>query len=251
MAWVDPETNRTYKSGYYDESGNYYKNLALKKDDSYETQFQCEYCGSMVKTDWREGAAPSCPRCGAVLAIADIARDEEVAVGNSYNQSSYTSDTYGPIRSLISGPYRMIGWFLAIMVVGSVLSSFTSAMGGRNESNDYYESNYDYDYDYDYDSDYYEDDEIYVDVLGRYCYFYDEYDSYYDEDTDCYFYYNNYVSPGVWQYWYEGISSNYGDYGWMEYEEDDDCWYIEKSQNNWVKLPDRYLDDDRLWHMEE
>lgn len=65
-----------------------------------------------------------------------------------------------------------------------------------------------------------------------------EYQSYYDKDTYCYVYYNEDVSPHVWQYWYEGISSDFGDYGWMEYRAG--RWYIEKSYNNWVVLPSDY-----------
>ena len=48
-----------------------------------------------------------------------------------------------------------------------------------------------------------------------------EYESYYSIPDDCYLWYNTDVIPNLWQYWYEGISSDYGDYGWMEYEEPD------------------------------
>ncbi len=80
------------------------------------------------------------------------------------------------------------------------------------------------------------------------------YDSYYDKSTDCYVWYNTDVAPNLWQYWYEGISSDYGDYGWMEYEDttddgqDNGVWYIEESSGSWVELPDKY-DTTNLWHI--
>ena len=75
-----------------------------------------------------------------------------------------------------------------------------------------------------------------------------DYDSYYDIESDCYLWYNTDVEPAVWQYWYEGISSDYGDYGWMEH--DDDGWWIEADQGNWIPLPDSY-DTSGLWYIDE
>lgn len=75
----------------------------------------------------------------------------------------------------------------------------------------------------------------------------EEYKSYYDQESDCYLWYNTDVEPNIWQYWYEGISSDFGDNGWMEYESDG--WYIEESRSSWIKLPDPY-DKSKLWHIE-
>ena len=72
---------------------------------------------------------------------------------------------------------------------------------------------------------------------------YDE--SYYDANSDCYVWFNTDMDPALWQYWYEGISSSYGDYGWMEYE--DGTWYIETSQGNWKEI-DVSGYGDRIWH---
>ena len=72
----------------------------------------------------------------------------------------------------------------------------------------------------------------------------DEFDSYYDAAGDCYLGYND--TAGVWQYWYEGISSDYGDYGWMEHY--DDGWFIEESDGEWVPLPASY-DSSNLWYI--
>ena len=53
----------------------------------------------------------------------------------------------------------------------------------------------------------------------------------------------------TWQYWYEGISSDFGDYGWMEWDKDEKEWYIEEYDGEWIILPEEY-DRSRLWHVE-
>ena len=73
-------------------------------------------------------------------------------------------------------------------------------------------------------------------------------DSYYDGSSECWLWYNTDVTPSLWQYWYEGISSDYGDFGWMEH--DSEGWYIEASEGNWIDLPGRY-DTSDLWWIEE
>lgn len=85
------------------------------------------------------------------------------------------------------------------------------------------------------------------DDYTKYLYWSTYYDSYYDADSDCYLWYNTEVEPAIWQYWYEGISSDYGDYGWMEYK-DEGGWWIEKSRNNWVEYTG---DTSDLWHIRE
>ena len=92
-------------------------------------------------------------------------------------------------------------------------------------------------------------DSYYVKALGRSCEWNKEYESYYDPETDCYFWYNDTTKTHTWQYWYEGISSDYGDYGWMEYDASKSLWYIEVSDGEWIELPSKY-DRSRLWHIE-
>ena len=72
--------------------------------------------------------------------------------------------------------------------------------------------------------------------------------NYYDKETDCWLWQNTDVTPAVWQYWFEGISSDYGDYGWMEWDDSEKTWYIEASEGNWIALPAKY-DTGRLWHI--
>ncbi len=92
-----------------------------------------------------------------------------------------------------------------------------------------------------------EKEDIYVDAIGRTCKWDSEYESYYDKTTDCYFWKNDTIDPPQWQYWYEDISSDYGDYGWMEYDFDEKIWYIEVSDDRWEPLPEKY-DTTELWH---
>ena len=74
------------------------------------------------------------------------------------------------------------------------------------------------------------------------------YESYYDKESDCYVWYNTDVSPNLWQYWYEGISSDYGDYGWIEYEDGE--WYIERRDEDWILLDTDKYDTSELWHFD-
>ena len=90
-------------------------------------------------------------------------------------------------------------------------------------------------------------DTIYVDAIGRECHWHSS-GNYYDSVTDCYFWLNTNVYPAIWQYWYEGISSDFGDFGWMEYDFEENQWYIEESKGYWAVLPDKY-DQSKLWHM--
>jgi hypothetical protein len=93
-----------------------------------------------------------------------------------------------------------------------------------------------------------EENSIYVSEIGRTCYLLED-GNYYDPDTDCYFWYNIDVYPNTWQYWYEGISSDYGDYGWMEYDVSEGLWYIQVSDYDWIVLPDEY-DTSYLWYIQ-
>ncbi len=75
-----------------------------------------------------------------------------------------------------------------------------------------------------------------------------EADCYYDESSECWAWLNTDITPAVWQYWYDGISSDFGDYGWMEH--DAEGWFIEKSYGVWIELPEYYTSED-LWFIRE
>ena len=55
------------------------------------------------------------------------------------------------------------------------------------------------------------------------------------------------MEPAVWQYWYEGISSDFDESGWMEH--DADGWYIEAYKGDWIALPTQY-DTSGLWYID-
>ena len=92
-------------------------------------------------------------------------------------------------------------------------------------------------------------DSIYAAPLERDVPWNSEYDAYYDKQTDCYFFMNTEVDPPIWQYWFEGISSDYGDYGWMEWDARERRWYIQTGSDNWIVLPEKY-DAGKLWHFD-
>ena len=89
---------------------------------------------------------------------------------------------------------------------------------------------------------------VYVSVLERSVPWNDEYETYYDEHTDCYFFKNYDLEPPIWQYWFEGISTPYDEYGWMEYDFDENCWYIQTNAETWEKYTGPA---NNLWHMNE
>lgn len=92
-------------------------------------------------------------------------------------------------------------------------------------------------------------EDIYVPALERSVSWNTEYDCYYDQPTDCYFFKNTDVEPPIWQYWFETISADYGDFGWMEWDEKEQKWYIETGESKWEKLPeDKY--SNYLWHFD-
>jgi len=95
-------------------------------------------------------------------------------------------------------------------------------------------------------------DRLYVEELGRECFKENsksnEFVTYSDSESGCVFRFNDKRVPSEWQYYFSDISSQFGDYGWMEYNFKENQWYIEAAANNWIKLPDKY-DKSKLWHM--
>ena len=240
-SWVDNTTGVEYKKGYYDENGARYDALILEGDGYLESQFDCEFCGTSTKERWTEGSIPHCPNCGSLLyeTNAILARD---VIDNSFVNQQYQEMVQEPVNS--RGSYLVpIITFVAMTTtfIGMaipMLSSMSKSSGNSSSNSSYYNSNLEL-----------FGDTIYVESIGREIYWNDQYDSYYDSVSDCYAWYNTDMEPNVWQYWYEDISSDFDeDYGWMEYELDEDQWYIEVGDNDWIALPSRY-DTSSLWHM--
>lgn len=254
--WVDKTTGQEFLKGYYDEEGNRYDALILEKDGVKTSHFDCNYCGTATDETWTEGAIPHCPNCGALLIESDanIITD---SIDNSMITEEYKE--LAEETSALSSGKNKVGCIVAAMVLFVPMITFfgvvfSIAMGflGGNSNNPHYDQEYINQID--------NNDPVisnnlelfgesfYVESIGRTVEFDYENGYYYDATSDCYFIYNTDSEPAVWQYWYEGISSDYGDYGWMEYELNEDTWYIESDYDNWIVLPSKY-NTSRLWYM--
>ena len=219
------EDGRYFEEGYYDENGQHYNNMIMAGGS---TMLMCNYCGNRMVYTWAEGALPTCDKCGAQLQI-DITDKVENAGGN------YISYQREPRRNALKTVLIILGIYIAMrMVAGVVALVFLHSHGWTNEQSDTTRSTAAV------------NNSIYVEEIGRTCY--KDGADWYDSDTQCWFWYNNEQEPYQWQYWYECISSDYGDYGWMEYDMDEGAWFVEVSDGNWVHLPDSY-DTSKLWHM--
>lgn len=235
--WTDSTSGKYFERGYYDEAGNRYDQLIIDKPDgSFESLFECAYCGTSTKQVWTEGAIPHCENCGANLiesmgpnVIHDVVDDTMVT------KTSYQSNPGGELKGCLAGFMKVIA------VIGIFFGGiFGLAMCDESEpstNKTIVNTNLEL-----------FGESIYVESIDRTLKWDEESDSYYDPVSDCYVWYDTDDEPAVWQYWYEDISSDFGDYGWMEYEMDEDQWYIEKSEDNWIELPSEY-DTSDLWYI--
>ncbi len=256
-SWTDEQTGVLYRKGYYDEEGKYYDadNIAFKKaDGSYKAHYVCDYCGTEMEADWKEGFYPTCKNCCAEMNKTPVYIDEIVNIENlsSSTNTSNNVDKDNGIRKIL--PFAVvwvavIAFFNIFSFVTSLVatSSFVHADYASSSQVEETETNLEI-----YGS------EIYLDEVSpnryRICTEQDDYEkhitwdygaeSYYDYDSNCYLWYNTDVSPNLWQYWYDDIA---GDdyYGWMECEGED--WYIEVSDTEWEKYSG---DTSQLWHIE-
>lgn len=267
-AWTDEKTGVSYRKGYYDENGTYYDadSIVFKKPDgSYEAHYMCDYCGTELEANWKEGFYPTCQNCGAEMNKTPVYIDEIINIGT--RESSYTSYSYSDTEERVKKSIRKsllinFAWPIVLAIVVWVMmakidnmssSDFErviyteSALVEEYEPVEETETNLEI-----YGADIYLD-EISPDVY-RICDEEEDYEkhltwdygarSYYDYDSDCYLWYNTDVSPNLWQYWYDDIAGdNY--YGWMECEGED--WYIEVSDTDWELYEG---DTDGLWHIE-
>ncbi|MBO4846237.1 MAG: hypothetical protein J5525_08005 [Lachnospiraceae bacterium] len=223
------QDGRQFKEGYYDENGQHYENMAMIGGT---TMLKCSYCGNRMLHKWVEGDLPVCDKCGAQLKIDITDKEEKSYSGHSGNTTTLKDELKKvPLIGKIA-----IGVFLCCMILPIFIIFAALFLIVPNKDS--------------YDTTRYETssvkNSIHVDEINRTCYLDGE--DWYDSQTECWFYYNDTASPAQWQYWYEGISSDYGDYGWMEYDSNENAWYIETNDGNWVHLPSAY-DTTKLWHM--
>ncbi len=238
-SWTDHATGKAYEKGYYDENGNRYDAVIRKENDTCKADFVCKYCNTYTEQIWKEGPAPQCPNCGANLVEAtDIVIDD--IPDNSMVTKKYQVETleYKIWKWLVEVGENLyiIGCILVtVLTIGLFVYDFFDLF--HKKESDTPDSNLSL-----------FGQSVYVQDIDRTLDWNPDYDSYYDPVSDCYIWYNTDVEPAVWQYWYEGISSDYGDYGWMEYEMDDSSWYIEVKKDDWEKLPEKY-DTSKLWYI--
>lgn len=270
--WVSETNAKPYKHGYYDENGDRYETLILKHNQMYENvPLVCDYCGTTAIRDLTDdNEVMKCDNCGAnmrINAILDERDEADVAYTAKYGDGSYTAPRPNKAGKIVLMVFLI---YLGVQLTGGLMSCLLSPVFylTKQTKNTLYPtttqqqttqttqaekasvSNVDI-----YGSTIYlsgqdntysiTEDKDNCDKILRWDY---GYESYYDIDSDCYVWYNTDVTPNLWQYWYEGISSDYGDYGWMEYE--DGKWYIEVSNENWKELDTNKYDTSNLWHFE-
>lgn len=268
-AWTDEKTGASYRKGYYDENGTYYDadSIVFKKPDgSYEAHYMCDYCGTELEADWKEGFYPTCQNCGAEMNKTPVYIDEIINVGTREASYPSYSDPSEMVKNVSQRLLKsmLISFALPIVMIVIMFSTIVKINRETDAEFDrfiYTESTPAEEYDpveetetnlEIYGTDIYLD-EISPDVY-RICDEEEDYEkhitwdygarSYYDYDSDCYLWYNTDVSPNLWQYWYDDIAGdNY--YGWMECEGED--WYMEVSDTDWELYEG---DTDGLWHIE-
>ena len=220
-------------------------------------KYNCPYCLGRVEGKPSENGLQSmtCPNCGGVLtesdAISEPVQQQVVQTVQPQTYSQPAAQTYTrsaepvyPRQSLGDKIKSCFGTIFAFVIIGAIVFGgfkFYEWYDNRHQNNQpgYHEE---------YDNRPEQHDPIYVPALGRDVSWDTEYECYYDRQTDCYFFRNTDMDPPVWQYWFEGISSDYGDYGWMEWDAKEVRWYVQTGANNWEPLPADKTSG--LWHFD-
>lgn len=216
-SWTDEEGFK-HEEGYYDENGQHYTNIAIP---GIETNLTCSYCGTHMLYKWKEGVFPVCPNCSGQFQIDII--DAEPVTSSSANRTSLLT-----VLKIYGIMYVLLMTFVFLCSAGSLLLNKLFASP---------EEKYD------------RLDKIYVEETGHTCY--KDGEDWYDEESDCWFYWNDDISPAQWQYWYTGISDDYPNYGWMEYDDDTGEWWIEMEAGAWGCINEEFYEDIDLWHFED
>ena len=258
--WVDADTGVSYRKGYYDENGQRYDSVTFEEGGRYKNVVcHCSYCERDTILDLSAsevgGQTLTCPSCGAPMEIVselDAIMNEDSVPENTHEYNSAESLRAAAPKKK-SRVWLILGLLVLVMGVKRTITNKLDNSGGGSQVQQIsvVENGGGASYSQDAlclerqsDGSY----SVVSDVVraDRILYYDESADSYYDESSDCWLWYNTYVEPAVWQYWYEGISSDFGDYGWMEH--DDEGWWIEEDDGSWIALPDEY-DADALWYI--
>lgn len=241
-SWTSGGT--TYKSGYYDENGKHYDEKPFIEKQPNRIYTKCPNCGYVKDYDYMKfEELENCPKCGTRMNI--INDDDDIFI----RSESYDEETpiWEYILKVIS--YIVIGAFICLLPfmllrscsrIISTANEYTVTTQEQNNISQFNAnskvlylrksgSNYTI-----VNSSNDADKVLYKDAD----------DNFFDEETGLYLYYAK--EYDVWQYWYEPISSNFGDYGWMEH--DSDGWWIEVDHDNWINVPSNYSTSE-LWYI--
>ena len=269
-SWTDSASGTYYEKGYYDENGKYYDSVSFQKNGTYENVLcKCPYCGTetVMNLDNRAGSAQTlqCPGCGAPMEIKselDEILDQPAENTHVYNSEASLGTAFGQTKKK-KGHGLVIALALFVFLIVSSAVKNVIFRPDYQQTIEYpptYQQFPEPDNNAGFSSLPQDGQMIYLEEQGdgsfhvvtdpiradRILTYDRSADSYYDEASDCWLWYNTDVSPAIWQYWYEGISSDYGDYGWMEH--DSEGWWIEAAEGSWIPLPSAY-DSRNLWYI--
>lgn len=222
------------KAGYYDEdTGRCCENMVMPGIRNIVT---CPQCRAQHFHTWETDSpsyAVTCPFCDHRFIVPDKADGEYVKETEKLTPEARWKDFKAKVLKILYAVFGVIfaAGLIACLILGGVTlvdylesrpveATTTRVVSGSLNT-------------------------IYVEPIGRECSFDGE--NYYDKETDMYFWFNTDVSPAQWQYWYEPISGQYGDFGWMEYDDSEQRWYIEASSGTWVKYEG---DTSAMWHFD-
>lgn len=267
-SWTDSESGTYYEKGYYDENGQYYDSVSFQKNGRYDNVLcQCPYCGTekLMCLDNRTGSSQSleCPGCGATMEIKselDEILDQPPENTHVYNSETSLNNAFGQPKKK-KGNGLVIALAIAIFLIASSAVRNTFLRPPYQPTVEHYQQDTQPDGSSTISLIVPEQQMIYLEKQDDGSYHvvtdpiradriltYDRSeDSYYDEASGYWLWYNTDVTPPLWQYWVEGISSDYGDFGWMEH--DSDGWWIEAAEGDWIPIPSSY-DSSGLWYID-
>ena len=233
--------SKTYEAGYYDENGNHYEEKPFIEKEVNKIYTKCPNCGNVKDYNYMDFyELENCPMCGTRMNI--INDDDDIFI----REEEYET-TWDKVKRVLF--YICLG----ILIFGIIYLPFRIVKNALNTTNSFstqQTTNYNQQqvkigntiYLRRVSSGYklVNSSDSYDKKLVK-----DSDDNYYDETTGLYLYYSK--EYDVWQYWYEPISGNFGDYGWMEYDIDEKQWYIEVDSNNWIVVPSNFDTSDLYW----
>ena len=271
--WTDDKTGVEYKAGFYDEEGTFYEDIVFSKQgeilDTTTAVCRCDYCRMEDSRRWADREKP-CTHCGGTMSLVSQVDDLVDDTGNLEDLAKAVYEAEDKRWSTRVILFTIILIFLSpciLGIFGLVYEIIEAVVGtGVQQTANYLDSDSAYEYNIpNLGMNIYvkEEDGAYIIVDeaeytanyrdGGYKHLhYDSDENYYDKETDMYVYLNEYIDPPQFQYWLEGLSSEYGDYGWMEYDTAEQRWYIQTDSDDWEPLSDEQYKEfkDRLWYID-